>query len=98
MFSTELFKTPFAGGGLKVGTYSMKIFIEKNLNKFKDIMLKTTSVKINIEYIRWGLDEIIYKNLDDKTFKEHGKDFLNNFGLSSLQFLFSSSYDEFSNN
>lgn len=90
--------TPFAGGGLKVGAYSMKIFIEKNLNKFKDIMLKTTSVKINIEYIRWGLDEIIYKNLDDKTFKEHGKDFLNNFGLSSLQFLFSSSYDEFSNN
>ena len=41
---------------------------------------------------------IVYKNLDDKTFKEHGKDFLNNFGLSSLQFLFSSSYDEFSNN
>ncbi len=40
---------------------------------------------------------IIYKNLDDKTFKERGKDFLINFGLSSLQFLFSQLYDKFSN-
>lgn len=68
--------TPFFGGGLKVGTQTLKIIIEKSFLRINNHMITGVSVKFNLDTIEWSLGKIIFENIFNKPVKEHIHDFI----------------------
>jgi len=86
--------TPFLGGGLKIGTQTLKVFVEKSVVYFKCYFVEKIGVKVSLETTEWGLGKIIINNLHEKPIKEQLKDFIKeDFVLSILQLFFSGGYD-----
>ena len=85
--------TPLSGG-LKVGTQTLKIVIEKNILKINNHMITGVSVKFNLDAIEWSLGKIIFENLFNKPAKEYIQDLIiYDLGLSSLHEVFSHIFD-----
>ena len=87
---------PFGGGGLKIGSQTLKIIIEKNLLRINNYMVNEVSVKINLEIVEWGLGRIIFENIFNKPVNNYIHDFIiNDLGFSCLHEVFSNIYDYF---
>ncbi|WP_407453259.1 chitobiase/beta-hexosaminidase C-terminal domain-containing protein [Methanobrevibacter sp.] len=85
---------PFGGGGLKVGSQTLKIIIEKNLLRINNYIVSEVSVKVNLEIVEWGLGRIIFENIFNKPVNRYIHDFMiNDLCVSCLHEVFSNICD-----
>lgn len=92
--SASAILTPFFGGGLKIGSQTLKIIIESNLLRFNNYMVTEIGIKVNLEVVEWGLGKIIFENIFNRPVEEYIHDFIvDDLLLSRLHDVFSDIFD-----
>lgn len=84
---------PFAGGGLKIGTQSFKLTIERLFLNSEGNILEMLFLRMDYEDVTWSLGKIIYENLFNKPIIEYIRDLKDDAFNQMLHYVFSVSFD-----